>query len=258
MSEDAVLDALVASLMAEPSVAGVDVLLDALLEQGCITADPAVLRPALPFDLRLSLLADDTPQRVLRFTAYAWARSRLGRGKLTIGLHRCDPDLQGRERTRDLGDGVRIFTPGPPIEDTELAFRGYERHQVNPAEWSVSGRGIVNTNGLSFGSCEEGSHVAFFLAVGLDGRVILSSPLSEPLRFSIDDLVLIMPGMLRMGYDDVPAPPPPPARCGRDGCANPAAASPHSCPYASEIGGDDREDYCVCCRDCTRECAAEI
>ncbi len=41
-------------------------------------------------------------------------------------------------------------------------------------------------------------------------------------------------------------------RCGKEG--NPL----HSCPYASEIGGNDNEEYCNCCDECRHQCAMDI
>ncbi len=44
---------------------------------------------------------------------------------------------------------------------------------------------------------------------------------------------------------------------GRCGGVNPSPGL-HSCPYASEINGNDVEDYCNCCDDCQHECAMDI
>jgi hypothetical protein len=41
------------------------------------------------------------------------------------------------------------------------------------------------------------------------------------------------------------------------GCGSPAEA-PHSCPYASEIGGNDDEEFCTCCDLCTARCSEDI
>ncbi len=32
----------------------------------------------------------------------------------------------------------------------------------------------------------------------------------------------------------------------------------HYCPYASEIYGDDSDDYCKCCDTCMAQCSADI
>lgn len=32
----------------------------------------------------------------------------------------------------------------------------------------------------------------------------------------------------------------------------------HYCPYASEIYGDDSDDYCKCCDTCMGQCSADI
>lgn len=32
----------------------------------------------------------------------------------------------------------------------------------------------------------------------------------------------------------------------------------HSCPFAGEIGGNDDEDYCDCCSECTDKCAMSV
>ena len=46
-------------------------------------------------------------------------------------------------------------------------------------------------------------------------------------------------------------------KCGKGNCNNPSPGF-HSCPYASEINGNDDEDYCDCCDDCAHECAMDI
>jgi len=40
-------------------------------------------------------------------------------------------------------------------------------------------------------------------------------------------------------------------KCGAGGCEI------HSCPYESELNGDDG-DHCNCCADCEMQCALDI
>ena len=42
------------------------------------------------------------------------------------------------------------------------------------------------------------------------------------------------------------------------GCKKNKAKEPHSCPYASDINGDDNPEYCTCCADCTNDCLMDI
>lgn len=44
--------------------------------------------------------------------------------------------------------------------------------------------------------------------------------------------------------------------CGHGSCNNPAQTL-HTCPFSSEIHGDD-ESLCDCCEDCEHECAMDI
>ena len=39
-------------------------------------------------------------------------------------------------------------------------------------------------------------------------------------------------------------------------CDKNPATEPHTCPFAEEIHGDN--DTCICCDDCTRNCADDI
>lgn len=32
----------------------------------------------------------------------------------------------------------------------------------------------------------------------------------------------------------------------------------HSCPYQEDVNNDPDPEYCCCCEECTRECAADI
>jgi len=41
------------------------------------------------------------------------------------------------------------------------------------------------------------------------------------------------------------------------GCGKNPASEEHTCPYASEINGDD-ESLCTCCADCEDECCMAI
>ena len=45
----------------------------------------------------------------------------------------------------------------------------------------------------------------------------------------------------------------PMCRCGK----NPEVES-HSCPFASEIGGDKSDDYCNCCDECRIKCSMDV
>jgi len=45
-------------------------------------------------------------------------------------------------------------------------------------------------------------------------------------------------------------------QCGRGNCPNLATAL-HTCPFSSEINGDD-DTLCDCCEDCEHECAMDI
>lgn len=40
-------------------------------------------------------------------------------------------------------------------------------------------------------------------------------------------------------------------------CGSPSQGL-HSCPYASEIRGEDDEEYCNCCEECASECRMDI
>jgi hypothetical protein len=40
-------------------------------------------------------------------------------------------------------------------------------------------------------------------------------------------------------------------------CEKNLATDPHPCPFAQDVNNDN-EFECICCDDCTRECAADI
>lgn len=43
----------------------------------------------------------------------------------------------------------------------------------------------------------------------------------------------------------------------RNNCCNESTLELHSCPYQSDVNGND-EDYCDCCKDCEYDCVQEI
>lgn len=41
-------------------------------------------------------------------------------------------------------------------------------------------------------------------------------------------------------------------------CEKNPMAEEHPCPFAQEVHNDNNERYCVCCDDCTNQCADDV